>query len=174
METPALRPRVALLAALTPAEAMDRMRAALDGASCPCQGAAAARHIELWICDAERHFWSPRLELSVTEHAGGARLAGRLGPHPDVWSLFLAGYAVSVFLGIAGAVVGLSQLTLDETPTALLGLPVSAGLIALLYAGATLGQRLGAGQIGTLHRFLTEALRVDLADELHPTGDGAR
>lgn len=168
MHTPVLRPRVELVAALTPEETMARVAAALDGAACPCQGTAAARHVALWICEAERHFWSPRLELLVSEHAEGARLSGRLGPHPDMWSLFLAGYAVSVFLGIGSTMYGLSQLMLDGSPTALLGVPAAAALIAALYAAATLGQRLGAAQVETLQRFLGAALAVELREASGP------
>ena len=167
MQTPVLRPRVVWVAPLTPDEAMARMTGALDGASCPCQGAAAARHIALWICDVERHFWSPRLELLVTDHPDGARLTGHLGPHPDVWSMFLAGYAVSVFLGIGSAMYGLSQLTLGQSPTAMLGVLASGALIAAIYGAATLGQRLGAAQVETLRHFLGAALRVELREEHH-------
>lgn len=165
MENVSLRPRITLVAALAPSEVMERLRASLGGRPCPCQGSAAARHLDLWICEAERHFWSPRLDLSVEDHPEGALLRGRLGPHPDVWTLFLAGYAVSVFLGIGGTMYGLAQWTLGESPTALLAAPVSAALVAGIYAAAAFGQRLGADQVSTLTRFLEGALGAALRGE---------
>lgn len=162
MDTVSLRPRVALVAALQPGVVMERLRAALQIACCPCQGAAAARHLDLWICETERHFWSPRLDLAVEDHPGGALLRGRLGPHPDVWTLFLAGYAVSIFAGVGGTMYGLAQLTLGEPPGALLAAPAAAAMVGLIYLAAGLGQRLGAGQVAILQRFLSEALGVAL------------
>jgi hypothetical protein len=113
------------------------------------------------VDQADRHFWSPRLAVYVEDTPGGAHLHCRLQPEPDVWTLFLAMYALSAIGLITGIFYGYSQWILDSTPwAAFVGIPVSLVVGTGMYLGAIAGQKLGHEQMvllrGELERSLEE------------------
>ncbi len=118
----------------------------------------AERRIELLPHRSTRHFWSPQLTIDVEDGAEGVRLRGRFGPHPHVWTLYVAMHAIGA-MGTLGAVVfGVSQYLVGQTPWALVALPASPILAALVWALGFVGQGLGAEQMYRLRRFLEECI----------------
>jgi hypothetical protein len=125
---------------------------------------ASSRHLVLSVSSEEAMTWSPYLDLDFEPQPDGTRIRGRFGPSPHVWTGFLAIYAALTFLCIGSAMFGLSQLTMGAEPRALWVLPAGGALIGLTYAGALVGQRLGAEQMRELQLTLDDAL-----DDLQPT-----
>ena len=130
-----MRPRFTVVLTGDVESARRRLEAALAAATCPLRGGRIGERIELTVPEAERHTWSPHLSV-VFEEAGPSAVArGRFGPHPHLWTLFVAIYAHLAFVGLAGAVYG-----------------------GLVYLSAFLGQGLGADEMYRLRAFVEEAL----------------
>ncbi len=124
--------------------------------------------IELTLVQERVKIWSPQLSaLASANEAGGTSLKARFGPHPHVWGLFLAGYAMGIMLTCASFLFGMVQLFLDMSPWALWFTPVALLVTALTYGAAYVGQGLGAGQMHDLRAFLDGAL--DMLEE-EPAG----
>ena len=101
----------------------------------------------------ERHFWSPRLNLSMEEtEEGKTRMLGKYGPNANVWSLFLFCYLVVGSLGMFAAVLAISQWFIGNSPWGFWLLGCAALGILILFGAAQTGQKLGAKQIELLHK----------------------
>ncbi|MCB9591955.1 MAG: hypothetical protein H6719_04420 [Sandaracinaceae bacterium] len=129
-----------------------------------CEGTVLRGHAVVRIREADRHFWSPQLEVDARlpdpsdEYAPEApELAGRFAPHPHVWTLFMAIYGLIAIGGTAGAMWGLSQWTLGLTPWALAGVPAALFGAAFVYGAVFIGQGLGAEQMYELRSVVDRA-----------------
>ncbi len=115
--------------------------------------------IGLHIGDHERSFWSPRLFLVLEAKAGGTTIVqGTYGPEIEVWSVFLYGYLITSLLGTFAGVLGFAQMKIAANPWGLWVLGAMVLLAGLLYLGAQLGQKFGAGQIFQLHQAYESAV----------------
>ncbi len=114
--------------------------------------------VELMLSKERVRLWSPQLSALVDEHEQGAYLKARFGPHPHVWGLFLAGYAIGIMLTCASGLFGIVQLSLGLTPWSLWLTPLALLGTGLVYGAAYVGQGLGAGQMHDLRSFLDDAL----------------
>jgi hypothetical protein len=170
MERPRVRPHVELEAPLAPADALERLRHELGKAGNRVCGTVLAEHVEITICDRDRHFWSPQLSLTAEEHPDGVLLRGRIGPQPHVWTMFVALYAVIAFTTMFALVFAASQWMVDHTLWPLWSLPAAAIITALVYLTAFIGQRLGAAETHTLMAFVAAALELP---EAGPAVEGA-
>lgn len=152
-----VRPPLSLITELVPAEVLTRIETALGEPGCPLVGSVLGHHVELLFRREKRHLWSPWLSAEVHAHDQGARISGRFGPHPNLWTLFVALYAIWCFAATGALVYGLSQWTLDRPPTALWFLPLALLFTAAQYAASLLGQRLSARQTAFMRRFVRQA-----------------
>lgn len=141
---------------------LERVSRRLLSANCPVSGLVAQGRIELHVHGAEEHLWSPQLIVDVHNAPDGSLLRARFGPHPSVWTMYMAGYAVSSLVGMMSAVFALAQLVLGETPWSLWGVPLSGLLAAGLYLAALFGQGLSHEQMDKLEQFLAQALEGDV------------
>lgn len=163
LSEPPIRPRLELALPLDQLDMEDwrtRMRNALDKADAPVEGYLSRRHCDVMIVERDRHFWSPALSLECEERDGQLRIHCRFGPHPRVWTLFVAIHTVLIFGAIAGSVVSATQWTLDMPPTALWGLPLSLGFTALVHGINVWGRGQGADQMRVLHDWIFDAMQV--------------
>lgn len=132
----------------------------LRGPELLVRGRLLPKHAELTTCKRLTHVWSPRLMLYVVSKDDGSEaLRGRFSPHPNVWTCFLALYAVLGMAGVLAAMFGISQCIIDQPPWALWGVPISMALIAFVYGAAFIGQWLGAEEMHVLRSFVDQALR---------------
>ncbi len=140
---------------------------------CECHGWVEIPYAELHVPDADRHFWSPRLQLTFDERADGTLVHCTFRPEPGVWTGFVFAHSVLGTLALIGLSLGLAQWTLGQPPLALLATPLAAALSLALYVGALLGHRLGHEQMCMLRRELDRALgSVDPDhDAWDPTAD---
>lgn len=113
----------------------------------------------LRIREQDRHFWTPRLTLSIEETDDGhTRIEGIYGPNANVWSLYLYGYLITGSFGIFAACLGYAQWIMDKHPWGLWIL-TGLGIIAIsLYVSAQFGQKLGAQQMFMIHQAYESAI----------------
>ncbi len=159
MHAPEIRPHFTLYVDAPANQALGCIQQHLSHDDCSCRGWVTVPYAELRVEKVERHFWSPRLAVYVEDTPGGAHLHCRLQPEPDVWTLFLAMYALAAIGLTTGIFYGYSQWILDATPwAAYVGIPVSLALGLGLYFGALAGQKLGRGQMYQLRNELQISL----------------
>lgn len=154
-----IRPHFRTLVAQDADAAREQLVARLSGAECGCEVKSFPGYISLRFPEEDQHFWSPQLNLSLeAADEGGTAIQGIYGPGTNVWALFLYGYLFVTFLGIAGAVVGLSQWMIDTRPWGFWLLGAAALIAAILYFVAQTGQKLGAWQTFQLHQAFEKAI----------------
>jgi hypothetical protein len=135
-----------------------------DGA---CRGQTFGTAAILRLRDGERRVWSPALHLSVVAAEGGAlELQGRFSPSSPVWTAFVGIYIALATLGLGALSWGGAQLTMDETPWALLGVPIALALAGFTYGATLIGQGLGADDMHRLRAFVDDVDRQSAT----PTG----
>lgn len=109
--------------------------------------------------ESEIRFWSPQLQLSVEQDETGSTVVhGIFGPHPTVWSSFVALYVAAGFIGSMGLLFASAQWMLDRPMTALWAVPGALLLGAAGYVIARTGRLLGAQQTGVLYDFVDRTL----------------
>ncbi len=164
MSRPRMRPRFRVPVEGDVEAARARLRQALATEDCAVRGSRIGQRFELTVPEVDQHYWSPHLSVILEEDDDGRAFAeGRFGPHPHVWTMFMAIYAVVTFLGIAAAVYGVSQWTLGQSPSGFWGIPGAALIGAVVYLSAFYGQGLGSDQMYALRSFVDGALHADAA-----------
>jgi hypothetical protein len=158
---PRMRPRFEIV--LAPHEGdqlLAELERSLRGPDLKVRGRMLPKHAELTTCKQLTHVWSPRLMLYVESADDGSEsLRGRFSPHPNIWTGFLAIYAVLAMGGVFAAIFGISQSMLGMPAWSLLGVPLALALAAFTYGAAFIGQGLGAEEMYVLRSFVDEALR---------------
>lgn len=160
---PSVRPSFELRLAGTPDSIAESIRSRLPRVAGRVVAQSAYHTLELLIVPEHRHYWSPWLSVTIAADDESdprlrARLRGRYGPHPAVWTMLMSMHIALVFVAIGGLVFGAAQWTLQQTPWALLTIPAVAIAMAVVYVVSLLGQRLGAHQMDTLRDALDELL----------------
>ena len=153
-----MRPRFEFVAPCPPAQAAERLRAALGRPGAWCRGSVYRGHAVFYVPRDEERVWSPFLSLDFDWASEQTHVRGLYGPKPAMWSLFIAGYAVCGCLAIFALAFGWSQSSIGQTPWAY-AVAGAAGLGALgVYGLARYGQWRGRGQMEALRRFVDDAL----------------
>ena len=155
---PGMRPRFETVVPKTPAQTLQQLHDTLERRDGPCTGSILGRHVRLRIPEEQRTFWTPQLDVEVEPHGDGALVRGLFGPHPDIWTFFIATYAVMTFCGITGLLFGFVQWSLGWSPWALWSVPIAALMIGSVYVVALIGQRLGYDQMVQLRDFLDQSV----------------
>lgn len=126
----------------------------------PFMGSVLTQHAYLRLPRDQRTMLSPNLDLELlTDAQGETILRGRFTPHPSVWTGFVAVFATIGLLGLCGLMYGLAQLTVQETPWAMLAAPISLALIAFVYGAAFIGQGLSSDQMYALRAFVERVVQ---------------
>jgi hypothetical protein len=123
-------------------------------------GSAHPRTLSLTVAQAHRHFWSPHLDVQLTQTAEGTRVDGMFAPHPQLWTAFVALQLLFALLAVGAGVFLISRLTLGGglgLPLGLLGAMLFGG--GFSYGAAYVGQGFGSEQMYELRAFLDGALR---------------
>lgn len=158
MSFPLLRPKLERKTSLSLDEVRQQIKETIRQTDLPVAGDVFSDHAEIRIVPSRSHFWSPQLKLVFEDRGEQTSIQGRIGPRPNVWTLFLAGYAFCVIIAFVGLMIGSSQWLIDQTPTGL-WLVAASGFIALIeYAIGLIGRRLGADQTDLLREFVDRAL----------------
>ena len=157
-----IRPRFEIKVDIPPEEVLKRIGNELDGPGANCCGKILEPHAVLQIHEHQQHYWSPQLTVEVERcgNENGSILRCIMGPMPAVWTMFASFYALSVFIGLVGVVLGGAQWSLDMRPYALWLIPVSVIMIVCAYLIALAGQKLGFEQMIQLHNFLDRSINT--------------
>lgn len=120
---------------------------------------------ELHLPSNQHRLWSPHLSFYLIESNDKAIIHGRFAPRVDVWTVVWIAYLVFLFTAFFGLVLGISQLSLNETAW---GLWVAVAAMLLwfsLFAIAHVGQQWSSDQMHHLRDQLEAILQqVKLAN----------
>lgn len=168
-----VRPRFTLRCSCAAEEVVEVMSRALRTPGCPVSGLAAPGRIELHVHEPEQHFWSPQLIVDVAGASDSSMLHGRFGPHPSVWTLYVAAYAACALGAMIGATFGFAEWTMGQTPWTLVSLPVAFVVAGTLRVLAEMGKEAGSQQMATLRSYLEHELEESSACRTTPVAEEA-
>lgn len=158
MSSPAIRPRFELFVDAPAEQTLERIEARIESSEA-VRGWVSPPYAELRMPVKDRFLWSPRMALFAEDAPGGTNLVCRLQPEPDVWTAYVAMWAVLVAAGTGVLMYGASRWLVSGSPGIIvIGLPIVAVLGVALYLGALSGQRKGRAQMWLLRRELDAAL----------------
>jgi hypothetical protein len=143
---PRARPRYEFESDLAPERIVEEVRAFFRSNDL-IKGLALPHRIEMAYSGDEQHIWSPQLIADLHVEGSKTRLSVRFGPHPHVWGMYVGGYFILGTLGLLALSYGFSQLTIGQSATAFLAVPVLLLLLGLLYGASFVGQGLGFDQM---------------------------
>lgn len=153
-----IRPRFNIEVELSKNEITERIKKKIENSDGNCDGKILDRHIVLKIPESRQQFWSPELSIEIDEQDNISLIKCLLGPKSTVWTLFATFYGLSVFIGLIGLVLGLSQWSIGMKPYGLWLVPLSLILIVLAYFIALSGQKLAYKEMIFLREFLNSSL----------------
>lgn len=156
-----IRPRYTFSVPLEKAEVLTRLRKALSKEPPGLEGKFVKPLVVVSIDENERHFWSPELSLDIEEKKDETEIRCTLGPRSSLWTMFATFYGFSVLAGVAGLILGFSQLTLGMNAWGFWLVPASVILIASAYGIAIAGQRLAYEQTLKLRSFIKKTLKSE-------------
>lgn len=166
-----MRPRFRTIVPCHPDKALEAFRMRLQQADCRFTGSLLLHHLSLTVKPEDRHYWSPVLNIDVEACEQGSLLRGHFGPHPNVWTLFLALYASVVFSTLFVCTFGYAQLMMGQSPWAFWCLPLAAVLLLIIYGVALAGQGLAQAQMEQLSSFFERNVCAQEMEQLLPLAD---
>ena len=144
---------------LDPATAQQRIIHKIEGAKDDCELKCFPGFVTLRVPEADRHFWSPRLTLSLeADDQGHTHITGTYGPNANLWALFLYGWLITASALLFSGILAGVQLSLGYNAW---GLWIFCPFLAIaigLYITAQMGQKLGASQTYRLHHLYEDAM----------------
>ncbi len=154
-----LRPRFKYKVHDSADKSLATLRAHFDASEYKFRGEFVGEHIIITVNKNDEHYWSPSVSLRILQHKEGSIIKGLFGPRPEVWTLFaflrFAMLTASIFLTI----IGLAQLTLDNTPWALYGLLPILALAVIVWIAGRIGKQAGQSQMDLLKNYVFTALK---------------
>lgn len=152
--TARLRPRFCLEVDLDADAVMALFAARKQAGDLPYVLRLYEHQVELSVREADRHFWSPFLNLIVHTEDGRTTLRGKYGPNINVWTMFLGAYAALFIVGSVGVVAAWSQALIKQPVTGHWVALGCAALAAAIYALGRFGRHLAHPQMVGFHDFI--------------------
>jgi hypothetical protein len=157
-----VRPRFRLVTPTPAATIASKIKEGLRTPGCECVGEAHPRFTSLKVPEANQHYWSPQLSLTMEEtEEEGTIVRGLYGPRPAVWTMFVFFYSAIAFAAVILGIVGLSKMTLGEPNTILWSVPILLFFFLSLYHVAYIGKKKGHEQMEIIHRFLKRSTGLE-------------
>tara|TARA_Y100000782_G_C10186664_1_gene267046 strand:- start:4680 stop:5189 length:510 start_codon:yes stop_codon:yes gene_type:complete len=154
-----LRPRFRLVTPLSRVQLLDKLHAHLKHNNRGFTGTIRDYHVVIKVPKDQVHYWSPQLDLSLSEHEkGGTLIRCLLGPKPTVWTKFMFFYAAFGLVAVFGLMIGMSQITLENTPWGMWAFGSSSLALIAIYFIAQAGKKMGHDQMHLLYDFLLDEL----------------
>lgn len=161
-----LRPCFSHVIDLSVNEARQKIAQNASKEAARCEVKDFAGFICLRVPLSERHYWSPRLNLSLeADGEGRTRVEGIYGPNANMWSSFLYGYLLVGSGGIFSGILGYCQWKLGMQTWGLWIFGLLLAIAAGIYLLAQFGQKLGARQTFQLHQIYESAVGMKI--EVH-------
>lgn len=150
-----VRPRFTLDSLLSPEEFRNRLSDGLAREDARCVGKVKRDFASFAPLPEIIHYWSPHLSISYEANTDGStNIRGLYGPSPHVWTMFVFFYAIIGFATVIITVIGLANMSIDNSGMILWLLPVLILAFMSLYIVSYTGQRKGHDQVEDLHRFI--------------------
>lgn len=133
----------------------------MDHDDYPIEGRTAGNHLMLVVPVADRHFWSPWLNLELIEEdesPGSTHIKGRFSPNPSVWTGFMLVYSSLGVLAFLAVMFGAAQMIMGNSPWALWFLIVLGVIAGSMYWASLVGQKIAHDQMQLLYRVTLETL----------------
>ena len=140
------------------ADVIAQLRSALNTPTLKGNTVAAGNCIDFKIDERERRFWSPHLSVQISDTETGSQLFGRYSPRPEIWTMFMAIYAVTIIVIFGALIFGYVQWTLGTMPWALVIAPLGLLLLIGLHVSSLVGQSFSSDQMHQLRERLELAL----------------
>ncbi len=118
------------------------------------QGKVVGQHINIRFPKSKQTFWTPEVNINIDTVEEGTEVRGLAGPKPSVWMLFIFFY---FFLGVASVFIiifGISRHQLGMTTGILWLLPVIGVIVAGMYIGARIGQKMAEEQLHFIKKYV--------------------
>lgn len=154
-----IRPRYTFTVPLKKEVVLNKLRQALSNIPKGIEGKFVKPLVVISISEENRNFWSPELSLDLEEKNESTEIRCTLGPRSSLWTLFATFYGFSILVGVAGLVLGFSQLTLGMDTYGFWLVLVSILLVASAYGIALTGQKLSYDQMLELRSFIKNTLK---------------
>ena len=150
-----IRPRFEVSSHYTVEEIQNIMKKALKSGEAPCDGKVRFGYVSLYPHEADHHYWSPHLSVTIEEipDEDGSLLRGLYGPSPAVWTKFVFVYAIIALAAVIATVIGFANMALGESSIILWAVPGLILLFASMYLVSSIGQKKGHDQIEDIHHF---------------------
>lgn len=154
-----IRPRFTHVIDLGVEAARERIVAQVKANRSRCEVKNFPGFICLRIPEQDRHYWSPRLNLSLdTTDDGKTLITGTYGPNANMWSSYLYGYLIVGTLALFSGILGSCQWWLGMSAWGLWIFSAMAAIAAGMYLMAQFGQKLAARQTFLLHQIFEAAV----------------
>lgn len=175
MQPLTLQPTFEIDVAMPLDEFMPRMRDVVSRGQLCGPAVAVGNCIDFKVDASQQCFWSPH--LTVQASAGDSdqiqnpttvnhsKLYCRFSPRPEIWTMFMAIYAIIMGLIFIAAIYGYVQWILGNSPWAALVVPIGASMIAALHVSSKVGQSFSSDQMLTLRQRLNSAIELALQSE---------
>lgn len=114
----------------------------------------------------QRHFWSPRLNISLEEDDEGKTLVtGTFGPNANMWSSYLYGYLIIGSVGLFSGILGACQYSLKMPAWGMWIFTAMLVIGFVMFLAALVGQRLAAPESEVLEKIYVKAIGQEI--EIH-------
>ena len=154
-----IRPRYTFSTPLKKEGVLVKLKEALEKDASELNGKFVKPLVVISINETDHHFWSPELTLDVEEKESETEIRCTLGPRSSLWTMFATFYGFSVLVGVAGLILGFSQLSLGMDTYGFWLIPISIVLLAGAYGIALAGQKLAYEQMLELRSFIKRTLK---------------
>lgn len=161
-----LRPRFTHRLDLDVEKARETIVARVKESAARCEVKSFPGFVCLRVPEEERHYWSPRLNLSLESEVGGkTRVEGTYGPNATMWASFLYGYLIIGSIGVFSGIFGACQWWIGDSAWGLWIFGAMVAAAAGLYISAQFGQKIGVQQTFQLHQIYQAAVghEVDIS-----------
>jgi hypothetical protein len=150
-------------------DAKSRLRRVIEGHQDALGAEFAGWVFDYKIKKEDQRFWSPHLSIQLyrNEASGGSDAYCRFSPRPEIWTMVMAVYMISMCCLFAALVFGFVQWSLEQTPWALLVIPVSIAIVAGLHTASMVGQSWSRDQMLLLRERWERT--VQMARDVQPT-----
>lgn len=158
MTPPPIRPRFERRIGAEPALVLERVQDALRRAGRGYAVRVLGSHLDVTVDAAERRMWSPCVHIECVPDGATTAVHGLIGPLPSVWTMYALTMLAVATASVFAALLGWSQVLVDEEAWGLWAALGGVAALALLYVGAQAGQRLASDQTEELSSAVFAAL----------------
>lgn len=154
-----IRPRFREITNLTETEIQSRIESEINKTDSLFSATFSPGFFIIEMADAETHYWSPQLNISLQQVDDGLILRGLYGPKPTIWALFFYIYAALGILAFFLGIYVLTRISLELETHLVWFFPVIGIIAIVIYFVAQFGQKIGSQQMFSLHQLFESVMK---------------